>query len=99
MISLSFTAAPRPLKNCPTTMSEVLMGRDGKKYLVVSNGENNETPTPPLVIASGARCEVVARKQAEQRPPSLSAVPRRASGLPGCGRRPHAYPADRILAW
>src|SRR5205823_9601327 len=62
MISLNITAAPRPLKNGPTPIGETLMGRHGKKYRVVSNGEKNATPNPPLVIASSTPCEAVDMK-------------------------------------
>src|SRR5437879_8476803 len=55
-------AAPSPLKNRPTPTGETLMGRHGKKYRAVSNGEKNATPNPPLVRASSMPCDTVTRK-------------------------------------
>ena len=40
------------LKNDFTSMGETLMGLHGKKYLVLSKGESNAMPRPPLVRAS-----------------------------------------------
>src|SRR6266513_1933871 len=62
MISLIITAAPRPLKNPPTPIGETWIGRRGRKYRVVSNGEKNATPNPPSVMASSTPCEAVATK-------------------------------------
>src|SRR5258708_11552020 len=46
------TAKPRSLKKRVTEIGETTIGRHGRKYRVLSNGEKNATPNPPLVIAS-----------------------------------------------
>src|SRR2546429_8930891 len=66
MISLIITAAPRPLKNPPTPIGETLIGRHGRKYRIVSNGEKNATPNPPSVMASSTPCEAVAPKNSQR---------------------------------
>src|SRR2546430_1295090 len=68
MISLIITAAPRPLKNPPTPIGETLIGRHGRKYRIVSNGEKNATPNPPSVMASSTPCEAVAKKNSPRTP-------------------------------
>ena len=73
------TAAPRWPKNCPKPIGETLIGRHGRKYRVVSNGEKKPTPRPPLVIESRNPWEAVARKKNTQ---SLIAL-----GLAGNFRR------------
>ena len=52
IISLNKTAAPQELKNEPIPIGETGMGRYGKKYLVLSNGDNKAIPSPPFVKAS-----------------------------------------------
>ena len=50
--SLLKISQPRSVKNPETLIGETLIGRKGKKYLSLLNGENNATPNPPLVLAS-----------------------------------------------
>ena len=50
--SLFITRIPCSLKNLIAPMGDTLIGRQGKKYRALSNGEKNATPKPPLVIAS-----------------------------------------------
>ena len=61
--SLSNTAKPFPLKNRESDIGETTIGRHGKKYRVLSHGENNATPRPPLVIASKKPWLAVAKKK------------------------------------
>jgi hypothetical protein len=64
--SLQITSSPRALKN-ESPMGETLMGRNGKRYRVSSNGAKNATPRPPSVIASKAPCDAVTTKKYEHR--------------------------------
>ena len=48
-----------PVKNALTRTGKTWMGRQGKKYLVRSNGEKKATPSPPLVSASSTPCVAV----------------------------------------
>ena len=50
--SESNTTTPRPLKKLFKANGDTLIGRQGKKYLVLSSGQNQATPRPPLVMAS-----------------------------------------------
>lgn len=71
--SLRKTAPPHSVKKRVTEMGETSSGLHSKKYRVVSNGEKNAMPNPPLVMASRTPCEAVAMKkklmsQASSRP-------------------------------
>src|SRR5258708_445682 len=61
--SLCSTATPRSLKKRVTEIGETAIGRHGRKYRVLSNGEKNATPNPPLVIASRNPWLAVATKK------------------------------------
>ena len=61
--SLTRTRTPYSLKNSLIPMGDTRIGRTGKKYLVVSNGEKNATPNPPFVIASSTPWEAVQKKK------------------------------------
>jgi hypothetical protein len=50
--SLLITAKPHRLKNEATPTGETTMGRHGKKYLVISKGDNKATPKSPFMKAS-----------------------------------------------
>ena len=62
-ISERITLAPHSLKKFPMPMGETFIGRQGKKYLELSKGEKNATPSPPLVRASKILCEAVHKKK------------------------------------
>jgi hypothetical protein len=51
--SLQITSSPRALKN-ESPIGETLIGRNGKKQRVLSNGAKNAMPKPPSVIASSS---------------------------------------------
>lgn len=53
------TIIPHSLKKFEAPIGETFIGRQGKKYLVLSHGEKKATPRPPLVIASRRLCEAV----------------------------------------
>jgi hypothetical protein len=50
--SFRITLIPHALKKDLTSMGETLIGLHGKKYLLLSKGESNAMPRPPLVRAS-----------------------------------------------
>lgn len=53
------TRSPRAVINPAADMGETGIGRQGRKYRVLSNGAKKATPSPPLVIASKSPCEAV----------------------------------------
>ena len=57
--SFNNTCTPLLPKKFSTPMGETLMGRHGKKYLELSQGEKKATPKPPLVMASRILCDAV----------------------------------------
>jgi len=63
MASLKRMCNPSSLKNLPMPIGDTAIGRKLKKYLLVSKGEKNATPNPPLVIASRTPCDAVHRKR------------------------------------
>ena len=46
------TLAPQSLTSALSPIGETMIGLQGKKYRVVSNGENKAMPRPPLVKVS-----------------------------------------------
>ncbi len=50
--SLLITMKPHLLKKAKILIGETMIGLQGKKYLVLSKGEKNAIPKPPLVKAS-----------------------------------------------
>jgi len=61
--SLSSTAKPFTPKKRVSDIGETKIGRHGKKYRALSNGEKNATPRPPLVIVSKRPWLAVAKKK------------------------------------
>ncbi len=53
------TRSPRGVINPAADIGETGIGRQGRKYLELSNGAKNATPPPPLVIASKSPCDAV----------------------------------------
>ena len=66
MISLISAAFAEAENSLPIPIGETLNGLHGKKYLVVSNGENNAIPSPPSVNMSSTPWEAVIRKKNDQ---------------------------------
>src|SRR3954469_25543827 len=66
--SLRMTAAPSALKKEPTPIGDTWIGRQAKKYRVVSKGEKKATPRPSLVMASSTPCDMPAQKKKDHRP-------------------------------
>lgn len=56
------TLTPQSEKKTPTPIGDTSIGRTGKKYRVVSNGQKKATPKPPLVTASSSPCDIPARE-------------------------------------
>ncbi len=50
--SLFMTMNPNLLKKALIPMGDTMIGFQGKKYLVLSNGDNRAIPWPPFVRAS-----------------------------------------------
>src|SRR5512143_3768023 len=65
--SVISTVSPRCVKNLCGSSGDTSMGRNGKKYRVLSNGAKKATPTPPLVMASNTPCELIAKKKNQPR--------------------------------
>jgi len=76
--SLCKTRYPRALKKRPSAIGETRIGLQGRKYRLLSKGEKNATPRPPLVMASRTPWLAVAKNRyaaREDRP--MLGTPRR----------------------
>jgi len=59
--SLTRTFCPHSLKKFSTPIGDTFIGRQGRKYLELSQGEKKAQPRPPLVMASKTPCRAVQR--------------------------------------
>src|SRR5215468_1682778 len=64
--SESAILSPQGEKARRMLMGPTIMGRHGRKYLVLLNGEKNAMPRPPSVIASSNPCDAQARNRYNQ---------------------------------
>ena len=68
IISLFNTRQPHSLKKLVIPIGETVIGRNGKKKRVLSNGAKKATPNPPVVIASRIGWEAVHKKKNANKP-------------------------------
>src|SRR5262245_66047358 len=70
---------PRLVINPAADIGETGIGRQGRKYRVLSKGAKKATPSPPFVIASNSPCDaVIAAKKIASLRNELTHFPRKA---------------------